>query len=748
MRVSLQNGKGQDCQVKVKVSAKDVFDAELEDSHSFPLKICKEGRNIADEIFSKTVPYTLTIPLRNYGKKLFNALFRRDSLAYQLLQNILPPHQAGRILLELNYQHDLDDIPWEYAWFGEDYLVRQLMFTRVLKRKGAKLPKLPLRIVVVAPNPINANEVKDLHLNDQFQNFIDQHKSNKRQVMLERVFPPTVDKMDALITHKPEAATALHFMGHCTQNMDGTRALVFEHYDSGKHDIANTRRLLSVPKNLRLAYLSACNTREIARTMVESGVPYAVGSYCSLPDDVARKFEEKFYQILANGHSVDWAMYRTRTAFMDYRDYRQRDYLPGAIIIYSSALWVGDVSFWCNEGEPEVNFNMPPNNLETITNISKFCGRKKELLDLYATLNLMATRGKQAHRVFTITGISGQGKTTLAMEVVKRTAHLFPGGVFAWTFDDNKVIDIRDYFSNLMEVLFSKEGQDELILRDGGDNVKLGQRIFKQFKASCLLVLDHANFLKCAESRGEKDAIALVAWLKDVTSKSDISVKILATSYQILGWPREEFLLLHGFVGGDMDSGHRLFIQNLTSEAREKLLNYDNTNTRQLLRELVKHVDGHPLSLIILGRTASRSEHFDKSLQDIVREHYCAMVTDDNCRTKELDNRFGPMINALSTLHRFLLYKCSFCTEPIDEDIIRGFSWKDVPSDHEIRNRLEQLYNYGFLLKDNGKYKNHFAIKEAAKQLNVATIHQSSIANRLSGMLVDSFHLRKYILEF
>jgi len=329
--------------IQVKVTSSDDVDAKLEFSHSFKFADVEKGRSVAEEIFDRK-PQTRV--LRNYGKRLFRALFSQDesSIARQLLQKTLLTHAVtGRIQLELNgdhnlIDHDLDAIPWEYAWSGDNYLVRQIIFTRMVKGESRQLQALPLRIVVVAPDPVDSS-LTDLNLVDQFQNLADGFYKSSRSVMLERVQPATVDQMEAmLVENDDKTATVLHFMGHCTETEDGLReqALVFEHPEHGKVDKVKMQRLVNSSKILRLAFLSACNTREIARDIACRGVLYTIGSYCSLPDDIARRFEAKFYHYLSLERSVGEAIWKTRLEMAELADHdneRQRDYLMGAMVL-------------------------------------------------------------------------------------------------------------------------------------------------------------------------------------------------------------------------------------------------------------------------------------------------------------------------------------------------------------------------------------------------------------------------------
>src|SRR5262249_37803169 len=109
-------------------------------------------------------------------------------------------------------------------------------FTRVVKQnvlQPSQLQKLPLRIVTAIPDPIfpsnnlNTEQFPDLHLSDQFQALREMFVKSNRAVLLQRVFPPTVEQMSTLLMSKSKMASVLHFMGHCGTQTGDTRALIF-----------------------------------------------------------------------------------------------------------------------------------------------------------------------------------------------------------------------------------------------------------------------------------------------------------------------------------------------------------------------------------------------------------------------------------------------------------------------------------------------------------------------------------------
>lgn len=681
--------------------------------------------------------------LRLFGAALFYALF--SGRAGQLLQKTKEPHPNSRISLQLNNHQELEAIPWEYAKYRDTFLVYERVFSRVLKCPHCPLPKRSMRIVAVVPDPIFPNstfKLPDLNLNDQWQTFINRHSANRKNVLLERVFPPTVDQMDALLMNEPEMATILHFMGHCVLNED-EMALVFEHYETGEHELVSASRP-NVPKNLRLAFLSACNTRDIAKVLCERGVPYTIGTNCSLPDDLARKFESKFYQLLAGGFTVETALWRARVSFRDQSEPRERDYLPGAMVLYSPTFSEDNGVFECKQGEPTIELHMPPNNLHSFPFSVTFCGRNRELIKLNSILKDMTNRNKQTHRVCTIIGGAGEGKTTLAMEAARRAAHLFPGGVFAWTFDDKENSEI-DYFSHLVHAIFSKKIQQNLSSMIGKTDINdLSLAIIRELVGypTCLLIIDNADILKHGESMNLPEAIILGNWLRKVTAMQNIAVKILATSHDQLGWPKEETFSLGNLADLDPRAARQLFVENLDLQVRKKV---DNEGNRRLLSKLVKKLDSHPLDLVFLGRAASRSQHNEKTLEDIFRNCH-AMLADEYSRDGKFKPIFGPIINDLQIQQRLLLYLCSLVNGPISEEVLlflRVFAIFDTKSEEKIdfsadsiAKNFNQVVHSKLLSKIDNVYTIHVGLREGIRQ------HDNMLSLRLqlaTGVYSESF---------
>jgi hypothetical protein len=332
------------------------------------------------------------------------------------------------------------------------------------------------------------------------------------------------------------------------------------------------------------------------------------------------------------------------------------------------------------------------------------------------------------------------------MKAVNQVAHVFPGGLFVWQFEVGVSISAAKYLLDLLETLFPDKvdticpkGIPTKLTQE--DVLRLGRTIFNQFKTSALLILDCVDFLKCAEVRGEEDAVALVALLKNVVSRQDIAVKILATSQESLEWPNENLVYLNGFADSDLEGGYQLFIQHLNHKTKEKMKAMANENTSQLLCDLVTNVNGHPLSLILLAQAVNRPQHSQKLLEDITCDYDTFLVRESI--EKEFEGYFNTIINTLTAEQQLILYLCSLFTGPITEEVL-SFISNFVDCNDELAEQvdksiktsqesLKHLCYCGLLFKRNEEYKLHIGFRENVRH------HNSKLKLRLPLTISGSF---------
>jgi hypothetical protein len=253
----------------------------------------------------------------------------------------------------------------------------------------------------------------------------------------------------------------LFFSGH--GNAEG--ALVFEDGRGGVYmmDVPHLQALFA-PLNgppCRVAFLSACHSENMAQALLAAGVPHVVAVNAAQPilDVAAQAFAMHFFPFLAAGHPVRQAFEAGRAAVFTDPDTKQaiqqwldaeaaRDARIAALMSQQPQLadllqQLEALKFTllpeAETGAPDPHSaipfpDVPPGALE-VRGLPEppaalgvtpefFLGRER---DLYKVLQRVLD-----HRLTTIRGGGGVGKTELAREVGRWCARrgLFPGGVF------------------------------------------------------------------------------------------------------------------------------------------------------------------------------------------------------------------------------------------------------------------------------------------------------------------------------
>src|SRR5262249_19017457 len=128
-------------------------------------------------------------------------------------------------------------------------------------------------------------------------------------ITLERTRPPTLERTRHLLAG--QRGQVIHFMGHGSQEMQQGAMLCFERDDGDLHIVTSRDFTLRVRDTIFLVVLNACVTAapgptpfsNLALTLVQQKVPYALGMRLSITDEEARIFSRVFYSELARGVS-------------------------------------------------------------------------------------------------------------------------------------------------------------------------------------------------------------------------------------------------------------------------------------------------------------------------------------------------------------------------------------------------------------------------------------------------------------
>ncbi len=215
-----------------------------------------------------------------------------------------------------------------------------------------------------------------------------------------------------------------------------------------------------------------------------------------------------------------------------------------------------------------------PGNLRPAT--TSLIGRESEVGEVQAAV--------KAHRLVTLTGVGGVGKTRLATEVAGQLADEFPDGV--WFFELAAVTDPAAVPDALAAVLG--------ITQQPGKSVSESVATALEGRVR-LLVFDNCEHVR-------DDAADLV----EAIHARSASVKILATSREGLGVADEQLWLVPSLdVGAGIDcAAVNLFVERARSVAsRFSLANADEAGA---VVEICRRLDGIPLAIeLAASRMAS-----------------------------------------------------------------------------------------------------------------------------------------------
>ena len=224
---------------------------------------------------------------------------------------------------------------------------------------------------------------------------------------------------------------------------------------------------------------------------------------------------------------------------------------------------------------PALPANIPPNNLPAER--SSFIGREQELQSLLRLID--------GHRLITLTGIGGSGKTRLALQVGAQVLGQFADGVF---FVDLAPVSDSELVS---ATVASACG---LLLSDGSGlvGVSLDDRLLAALaRRQSLLIVDNCEHL-----------VEGVAGLLDRILAECPQISLLATSREALGVEGEQIVPVPSLAlpddaapgGVEVNEAVRLFIERARLVKPGFALRAEN---RAAVVEVCRRLDGIPLAI-------------------------------------------------------------------------------------------------------------------------------------------------------
>ncbi len=363
--------------------------------------------------------------------------------------------------------------------------------------------------------------------------------------MLSHATPSGLEK--ALDSWQPHV---LHFIGH-GDSRQGAGRLILEGDQKQTEKEVSAETLgawLSYPA-CRLVVLSACHTAALGAALVQKGIPAAVAMQLPWRDKVAVLFSRTFYGALVASAPLEEALCQARQCLSG----TAADWGTPALFL------AGDISRLLDIETPTpTNLPYPPN--------PDFVGREGAMGRIRGLLQASESRP------VALVGMTGIGKTQLALEYAHRSLADYPGGVFWLEAADNT--SVLAGYAGLIRFFQIPPGID-----NPAEQVR-----------------DHLQKLL--------DPALLI--FNNLTGRTDFSLLPTVGSCRIVATTREGYLAYPRF--------HRVEVAALEEDAALQLLQTrrvaESPEEQAAARAIVARTGGLPLALALVAHHVQRHGSF------------------------------------------------------------------------------------------------------------------------------------------
>jgi predicted ATPase/class 3 adenylate cyclase len=328
--------------------------------------------------------------------------------------------------------------------------------------------------------------------------------------------------------------------------------------------------------------------------------------------------------------------------------------------------------------------DVSPGNLRPA--ITSFIGRQSEVAEVDTAL--------RAHRLVTLTGVGGVGKTRLAQEVAAGLAGEFPDGV--WLFELAAVADPAAVPDAVAAVL----GITQQPVKSMSESVAtaLEGRVR-------LLVLDNCEHVRDA-----------AADLVEAILAHSATVKVLATSREGLGVADEQLWLVPSL---DLDAGTgsaavTLFVERARSVAQRFSL--AGADEAEAAVEICRRLDGIPLAIeLAASRMASMTA---SDVRDRLDHRFRFLVGSRRGleRHHTLHHAVQWSYDLLDDAEKALLNRCSVFAGGFDLQSACAVTGSDGLDDFAVLDLLDSLVRKSLLVADRSAAHTRFSMLETIRQ--------------------------------
>ncbi len=317
---------------------------------------------------------------------------------------------------------------------------------------------------------------------------------------------------------------------------------------------------------------------------------------------------------------------------------------------------------------------------------TSFIGRESEVAELQTTL--------KAHRLVTLTGVGGVGKTRLALEVAARLADEFPDGV--WFFELAAVADPAAVPDAVAAVLG--------ITQQPGKNVAESVAAALEGRVR-LLVFDNCEHV-----------VDRVADLVEAILAASATVTILATSREGLGVSEEQLWRVPSL---DVNSGTESAAVNLFLDRAQSVVSdfsLAQPGEADAVVEICRRLDGIPLAIeLAASRMASMTA---SDVRDRLDHRFRLLVGSRRglARHQTLHHAVAWSYDLLDDAEKVLLDRCSVFASGFDLESACAVAGLDDPDDYAILDLLDALVRKSLLLADRSSGHTRFSMLETIRQ--------------------------------
>jgi len=336
-----------------------------------------------------------------------------------------------------------------------------------------------------------------------------------------------------------------------------------------------------------------------------------------------------------------------------------------------------------------------PGNLRAAT--TSFIGRESEVAELQAAV--------KAHRLVTLTGVGGVGKTRLAVEVAARLGDEFPDGV--WFFELAAVTDPAAVPDAVAAVLG--------ITQQPGKSVSESVAAALEGR-SRLLVFDNCEHV-----------VDSVADLVEAILAASATVKILATSREGLGVSEEQLWRVPSL---DVNSGTESAAVNLFVDRAQSVVSdfsLAQPGEADAVVEICRRLDGIPLAIEL---AASRMASMTASEVRDRLDHRLRLLVGSRrglSRHQTLRHAVAWSYDLLDDAEKPLLERCSVFAGGFDLESACAVAGSD--DDFATLDLLDALVRKSLLVADRSSGRTRFSMLETIRQFAEEQLVASGVAD-------------------